>query len=148
VPQPPLSFRKRGPGLRSKAGPGAGAGPPGRRACGRGAADARGAGRQATRALRDAGLLPAAGEELTAHQRAALEGDLAGLPDLPEETRAWLLVRGARRGQASGGGAAGRAPALAVTEPRAPRRAALRSRAAWRPPPARGGPGCAGVVWS
>lgn len=51
-----------------------------------------GGGGQAERALRDAGLVPAAGEELTTMQRTALESDLSGLSDLSEETRSWLLV--------------------------------------------------------
>ena len=55
-------------------------------------AEWRGGGGQAERALRDAGLVPAAGEELTMMQRTALESDLSGLSDLSEETRAWLLV--------------------------------------------------------
>lgn len=48
--------------------------------------------RQATQALREAGLVPPAGVDLTEVQRATLEGDLSDLPDLPLDLRNWLLV--------------------------------------------------------
>lgn len=48
--------------------------------------------RQATQALREAGLVPPAGVDLTDVQRATLEGDLSDLPDLPLDLRNWLLV--------------------------------------------------------
>ena len=53
---------------------------------------ANGCARQATQALREAGLVPPAGVDLTEVQRATLGGDLSDLPELPMDLRNWLLV--------------------------------------------------------